>query len=426
MLLTLSSILILSFILYKWPFSNLKGVSVYAIIAVFIIKCFAGFLSFTYHNYYFAGGDSAIYLQGGNDLISFSNGDPIVYVKLFLNLNRGIPEWNSIYNQIIYWDSKAHFNIINDNRNAIRLNSLVSLVSFQNTFVHIVVLNFLSIIGLCALYKSFSNFFKNTPSIVVFTAVFLSPSILFWTSGILKETNTILFIGLYFLALSNWIESKQKKYILYIFVFASLLILVRTYFSAIVLIATFVLFLLYKMKQLKTYRQVLILLSIGIALLILTWISPIHLFDIIKEKQNAFIYIGRNANSYFTITPIQEPIDLLLLFPTSIINVFIQPQLFSFDSWLYIFSIVENIDILFFCFIAIRFYKASPLENKNFLITVILLYLLSSWLIGLTVPIQGAIARYKAITQPFLLIFIFSFINWKKIKENYFSVSRSS
>ena len=52
-------------------------------------------------------------------------------------------------------------------------------------------------------------------------------------------------------------------------------------------------------------------------------------------------------------------------------------------------------------------------------ITIILIYILSSWLIGLTVPVQGAIARYKSLTHPFLLMFIFSFINWDYLKKKY-------
>lgn len=422
MLLTLSSILFLSYILLKWPFFNLKGIPISAIISVFIIKSIAGFLSFSYHNYYFAGGDSAIYLQGGYDLISYSDGNPIVYLKLFLNLNRGIPEWEDIYRQIIYWDSKSQFNIINDNRNAIRLNSLVSLFSFKNTYVHIVILNFLSMIGLSALYKSFSSFFHKVPALAIFVTVYLSPSILFWTSGILKETHTILIVGLYFMTISKWIKTNQYKYIVWTLILAFFLILVRTYLSMIILFATFILFLLKKIEYKKAVTQLFVLLFSGIGIITLIYFLPIDIFETIRDKQNAFIYIGSSANSFFNIPPIQEPIDLLLLFPTAIINVFLQVQLFSFDSWLYIFPIIENIDILFFCFLSIRYYKAVPKEARKYLVTLILIYILSTWLIGLTVPIQGAIARYKAISQPFLLMFIFSFVDWKRLKRNYFSV----
>jgi hypothetical protein len=146
---------------------------------------------------------------------------------------------------------------------------------------------------------------------------------------------------------------------------------------------------------------------------------------VLQEKQIDFIYIGENANSFFRINELKQEIDIVRFFPIAIINVFIQPQLITFKSWLFIFPLIENIDVLFFCFLAVRYYKKPSEKALLFLSLSILFYLLSSWLIGLTVPVQGAIARYKAISQPFLLLFIFSFIDWGKIKESYFSVSKT-
>lgn len=393
---------------------------------VFLIKTIAGFLSFTYHNYYFAGGDSAIYLMGAHDLVAFSEGSVIRYISLFLNLHRDLPEWESIYSQIIYWDSKSHFNVINDNRNAIRFNSLVSLVSFGNTYIHIIILNFITIIGLVALYKSFKSFLPQLPSLFIFIAVFLSPSILFWTSGILKETHTVFFIGVYFLLLSKFISNKKVPYILLLLLLLFLVILSRTYLSSIIIISTIFLILasLFKINTLKK-NGVLLFLGGGI-LLIGTNLLPFSVYDIISNKQEDFIFIGRQANSFFTILPLENPWGLIKNMPIAIINVFIQPQLFNFESILYIFPIIENIDVLFFCFLAIRYFKKPTGEMLPFIIGCLLIYILSAWLIGLTVPIQGAIARYKAITQPFLLISVFSLINWDLLKENYFPVNRLS
>jgi hypothetical protein len=145
---------------------------------------------------------------------------------------------------------------------------------------------------------------------------------------------------------------------------------------------------------------------------------------LLRQKQLDFVYIGKNANSFFDINKLENKWDVLWLFPNALINVFIQPQLISFKSWLFIFPLIENVDVLFFCFLTIRYYKKPSKHVALFLTLSILIYLFSSWLIGITVPIQGAIARYKAITQPFLLLFIFSFIDWETLKEKYFSVSK--
>ena len=425
MLLTISAILILSFIIYKWSFFQLRPIPFQLVLVVFVLKILAGFYSFAYHNYYFAGGDSAIYLNGGLDLLSFSNGNPLKYIKLFLNLNRGVPEWEEVYRSIIYWDSNSALNSINDNRNAIRFNSLISLFSFKNTYVHIVLLNFISLIGLSALYKSVRYFIPTLPASISFIAVFLSPSILFWTSGILKETHTILFLGLFFLVLSKLIETRKINYVILLVLLSILLLLVRTYLAVIVIGLSSIFF---AFETFKIRKPLYFIFSIALSLVsgfFLLRSLQIDLFTVLQEKQIDFIYIGENANSFFRINELKQEIDIVRFFPIAIINVFIQPQLITFKSWLFIFPLIENIDVLFFCFLAVRYYKKPSEKALLFLSLSILFYLLSSWLIGLTVPVQGAIARYKAISQPFLLLFIFSFIDWGKIKESYFSVSKT-
>ena len=134
MLQTLLLIVIFSSLLKQTSFFKSAEIPWLYLFALLIIKSFAGYLSFAYHQYYFAGGDGAIYLSGGKDLIRFSGNNPWVYIQLFFNMHRGIPEWESVYNQIIYWDSNSGFNVINDNRNAIRINSCCLLyhsVSFH-------------------------------------------------------------------------------------------------------------------------------------------------------------------------------------------------------------------------------------------------------------------------------------------------------
>ena len=422
MIAILIAIIIISVIISRWSFFQYNKLPIPAIIIVLLLKSVAGYLSFKYHNIYFAGGDGAIYLQGGKDLIRFSGGNPIVFLKLFFNLNRGIPEWESIYTQLIYWDSKASMNFINDNRNAIRLNSIISLFSFNNLGLHIILLNFLSIIGLTALYKSFRMSFPSVMPLAVFVAVFLSPSILFWTSGILKETHTVFIVGFYLLYLTKLLARFSIKNGLLLLLFAFLLLHVRTYFAMIVFASTFFVLLLNFIQLQSNKKRIFILFSFIILLIITILTLAIEPLEILIQKQQDFILIGQKANSYFTISPLLNISDLFLHFPEAFINVFLQTQLLSFDSWLYIFPIIENLDVLIFIFIAIKYTKWPSKEAYAMLCGIFLIYVLSSWLIGLTVPIQGAIARYKSISQPFLLLFIFSFIDWDRLNKKYLRI----
>ncbi len=201
-----------------------------------------------------------------------------------------------------------------------------------------------------------------------------------------------------------------------------LLILVRSYFAIIIFSSSFMFVILNYIQFQKLAKKILIISSILIVMVLAVFLLPINLSEIIIQKQQEFIFIGQKANSFFELSIITNTADIIFFFPEAFINVFLQPQLFSFDSWLYIFPIIENIDTLFFCLLAIKFTKWPPQKNHSVLLSIIMIYLLSSWIIGMTVPVQGAIARYKSLSQPFLLLFIFSFIDWDLLKKKYFTL----
>ena len=403
----------------RWNYFKYPKLSRWAILAVFILKIGAGYLSFKYHHIYFAGGDGSIYLNSGRNLVEYSHKNPITYFKLFTNQNRLKPEWEETYQQIIYWDPVTGGEFIDDNRTAIRINSLISLLSFRSIGVHIILLIFLSLIGLMALYKTFRKWFKNIYPPAIFFAVFLSPSIIFWTSGILKETHTIFILGLFLFQLSLFFESKKISYLVWSILLGLLLLLVRTYLSLTLFIP--VLFLVFSSFFIKGS----ILKSIGLTITI-TAISiiilkavGIDLFQMLSAKQADFNLIGINANSFFYIAELTHPIDLIKYLPVALINVYLQPQLLTFDSWLYIFPIIENIDLITLIIFAFVHYKSPDKKEVKYLIFILLIWIIGGWVIGLTVPVQGAIARYKSVLIPFLLMSVIAITNWDKLKKKY-------
>ena len=415
----LISILVLSLIIWRWSYFRLAGISRMVIVAVFLLKIAGGYLSYKYHNIYFAGGDSNIYLQGGRDLVDYSNKNPWLFINLFLNRHRNEPGWEETYN-MIYWDPVKGNELFDDNRTAIRVNALVSLFSFRSVGVHIIILVFLSMIGLAALYKTFVRWFGNVFKPAVFLAVFLTPSILFWTSGILKETHTILFLGLFVFYLAAFLENKSLKNLMVSLVLFALLYLSRTFLAAAVFFP--VVFLLSTLA----FRKHVIpksLLVASVLLLILFFSARFAGIDPVKVmigKQEGFNITAVNARSYFHLPAIRNGWDILLYFPLALVNVFIQPQLFRFDTWLYVFPLIENFDIITMLLIIIlKYYRKPDKKALKFWLFIAMVWIIGGWIIGLTVPVQGAIARYKSVLMPFLLMSIFSIADWEKIKKKY-------
>lgn len=189
------------------------------------------------------------------------------------------------------WDAGS-VTIVNDSRNIIRLHSVIQFISFGSAYIHSLFMCFIALIGLKHLYITFQPFSKVKP-ILFFFVILLFPSILFWTSGILKEPILLLGLGLCtrsFLSTDN----KQKR-IIYGIGGAILLFSIKPYVLASA-IPAILFYLLY--KYLLKEKILLSLISLTILISLSTIIlKPIRVktVDFLSRKQYDFDHIGKGG-----------------------------------------------------------------------------------------------------------------------------------
>lgn len=116
------------------------------------------------------------------------------YFKLLFSIGNEKEQIRQYLSETHLWDS-GRLSILNDFRNVIRLNSLIYFISNGSAFIHVIFMSFLSFIGIQQIFKAISPISKVKP-LVVFILLLFIPSMLFWTSGILKEPIVLLGIGL--------------------------------------------------------------------------------------------------------------------------------------------------------------------------------------------------------------------------------------
>ncbi|TSJ45060.1 hypothetical protein [Fluviicola chungangensis] len=92
-----------------------------------------------------------------------------------------------------HW-SAGDLDLMNDSRNVLRVNSLIVFISQGNVYVHILFFSFFSFIGLREIFLAFKDriFYKKS---WFWFALFLFPTLSFWTSSVLKEPLMILGFG---------------------------------------------------------------------------------------------------------------------------------------------------------------------------------------------------------------------------------------
>ena len=138
-----------------------------------------------------------------NDLFFHS---PLNYLKSLVGIqNETI---SSFTNTMPHWSSGKQA-ILNENRNLIRVHSIIHFFSFNQPIIHVFVSSFVSVFSTIYIFRAIESYTK-VKSVVILLIVSLAPSFLFWSSGILKEPFALLGFSLLLYSLFN-IDFSIKK-----------------------------------------------------------------------------------------------------------------------------------------------------------------------------------------------------------------------
>jgi hypothetical protein len=221
--------LALGYLILKCKVFNLDGIPKYWVLAGFALKCLAGFSLTWVYTYYYTDRSTADiykYFDDAKVMVSAIEKNPIDFLKMMF----GIANDNAYFDHA-YYDKMNHWYrhysaYYNDNHTIIRFNALVMLFSCEIFAVHTLVICFLSTLGLVGIYRFFMDENKSSNRIF-FILLFISPSLLFWGSGVLKEGLVIFGLGLLVWHIKKLIQQPPTFWNLAI-----------TFFSVVILAAT--------------------------------------------------------------------------------------------------------------------------------------------------------------------------------------------
>ncbi len=172
-------------LIYKMKFFVFSQLSFKTITCIFLLKIGAGISLFLIYTHHYSGGDMNAFFEDGNKLFNLLINDSQHFKHILLNGDAlsELKTWNASFEETLY----------NDSRTMVLLNLVFRFFSFGNFYVHIIFMCFLSLIGLIGIYRTFQGYFKGSTKLL-FCILFLLPSVLFWSSGVLKEG--LVFFGL--------------------------------------------------------------------------------------------------------------------------------------------------------------------------------------------------------------------------------------
>lgn len=383
------------------------------LIALFLVKVFVGLINAYINLYYLPVSDSvAFHLDGIQEYhLLFQN--PWEYFTNIFQTGRH-SYGNLLESSNSYWND-TRSNLI------IKMLSVFDIFSRTNFFINSLFYNFLVFFGPVALYRVFIKIFPAYKYVLII-CIFLLPSVIFFSSGIHRD-------GLIYLSLSMVIHHlffmmKNNRYplkqILITLLFLLIIFLIRN-FVFIILTPPLVAWIISEKRPNRTPLIFAgIYLVVGILFFSTVYLPPAYNLPAhVSSRQTDFIEIAKNGASAIKINPLYPNFrSFLINIPQALNHSFLRPYLSEHNNLLYIPSSVEiflfEILLLLFIFFRKRNATIYPIVYFSVFFT-----LTTFIVIGYTIPILGAIVRYRSIYFPFIIIPIVCYTDWAKFKARF-------
>lgn len=417
--------LLMSWLILRWRPMQLKSIHRRWVLGAFWMKIMAGlFMTFIYTRYYpdRSKADIFKYFDDSEVMYESLQSNPTDYLRMVSGINNDNKRFDTLYySKMNNWYRKYETVTYNDSHTIIRINALIRLFSFGYFQVHNLIFIILSFIGFLALYKAFCRYFADRLP-WLFAALFLIPSVVFWSSGAMKESILFLGIGVFLYAFQSLIFiGISVKRILLIIASAALLVFTKMYVFAILipfLTANLWIVLSNNRRALLKYL-ISFLTFLNLAILLGHIFPELNVFALFVGKQHDFIGLATHegAGSFIAPLPVEANFMSFLTYtPQAIVNTLFRPWPTEVNSLLMIPSVIENFVLLLLIILSVLTFKGK--EKPWRIIWLCLLFsLVLSALTGITTPVLGALVRYRVPILPFLYMALFLIIDFEIIKH---------
>ena len=407
--------LIICFVFIRFLASSLKIENkFYHLSSAFLLKIIAGLILTFIYTYYYPSrslADTYRYFDDSYYLHQLLLENPKDYLLVFLGVKSEVRDTIPLLEQMNNWFPALRSPLYNDNRTVIRINAIMRWFSFGSYYVHLVLFALMGFVGQVYIYKTFEKYFLNKSNLF-FAIVFLIPSVVFWTSGNLKEGPLFLAFGFLLFKLESILRIGWEKLDILIISLLFLFLFHMKFYVGLMLIPIFSLhFLFNKWDSIKRWK--LIVLNYGVYFLIaIVWHFirfKWSLFTVFKWKKKDFQGLATvmDAKSVIPTYDLEDnPVSFLLNIPQGLFNTLFRPLLWEAYTPLIMLNAIENLLILSFMSLCIVFRKKAKVSNMTLYFITYSLSLIT--VVGMVTPILGSLVRYKIPALPFLLLFFLS------------------
>lgn len=415
-------LILIFWLLGRLPLFRNSGLSIRGLSTLFSIKLvFSIALVLVYTYYYSDRGFADIYkyFDDGNVIYESIGVHPTAAAKVItgIGFNREDPQIHEILANTHHFDKREDGYLESNHRLIIRCNVLLRFLSYGSIYIHALFFCFLSFIGLMALYRALKQFFEDKTGYLLIIPIFLLPSLLFWASGPLNESLITLFLGMLVFTSMKLLEMKNIFVNLLLTIVCLHFLYLSKPFIALSFIISF-----YVMATFH-FRGYIRVITILIATLGIMWFCYAHntficgIASSLIAKRNEFVALGLKMKAGSLVddrvrnVSCLEPLKLI---PMGFYDLFLQPFIWTKGAFEKLFG-AENLFVLLFSLVTLFYFKKPQGPKLQLLAFCFSFFIVNYVLIGVTVPIIGALVRYKIFGLLFYLILLICCIDLNKI-----------
>lgn len=388
-------------------------------------------LGFLYQFYYSGGDTFNFHTHGSRHIWEAIMDSPEIGLKLLFPSDeyvQGTYKYSSMIR--FYYDPSSFF--------VVRLATIFDLITFSSYSATAVLF---SVISFGGAWMLFQTFYKQRPELhrwIAFATLFI-PSVVFWGSGILKDTLTLAAVGaltyslsevllkskitigkLLIIILSIWILFSVKKYILLCFLPAAFFWIYGARLAKL------------RSVVLKILLLPLVALLLGVsgyyAVILIGKDDPRYSIDkmAVTAKTTAYdiaYWTGKDAGSTYNLGELDGTFsNMLLKFPQAVNVSLFRPYLWEVSNPLMLLSSIESLALLVITLFI--FYRAGIKVFKRLKDPTVVFCLVFSIVFGFAVGVStfnfGTLSRYKIPLLPFYALGLVYLLNYSN-KDKKFS-----
>ncbi len=397
-------------LLTKIKFVKEAGFTATIIILLFLVRIAVGCINGYLNLYHFPVSDVLNYHNQGLDEYRLLLSSPKEY---FMNIFK----YDNSYTAFLDTTDSFWNNLRSDL--IIKMLSVFNIFSRGNFFINVIFFNFLVFFASVSFYKVFITIFPDKKRLLII-CLFLLPSLIYFSAGIHRDG--LIFLGLSIFIYNLFFLLKEKKQFLKKILWMTLGVIIIFLLRNFVLIALIPAAIAWIIAEKYKGNALRLFLGTYVAFIVLFftlgYVHPaLDLPQYVSDRQLEYIEISKNSSSAININPLFPHFrSFLNNAPQALNHSLMRPYLSENNTWFHIPPAIE-IFLYEITFLLFLFFK-----NRRNIITPLIyfsvFFSLSMFLmIGYTIPIIGALVRYRSIYFPFLIIPLLCTIDWQKLKK---------